>query len=118
MTINTTISILDDLRPNAAPAEMKAAWTIALDGRLRSEVLGLPPRALSYPEDADAELTAAAPYGELYPLWCAAQLDLASCETARYFNSSAAFETLLDAYKRRAATDYAFPSEGFRNVRL
>ena len=27
-------------------------------------------------------------------------------------------EKLLDAYKRRAAKDYAFPSEGFRNVRL
>lgn len=118
MTINTTISLIDELRPNAAAAETKAAWTIALDGRLRAEVLGVPPRELSYPEDADAELTAAGPYGELYPLWCAAQLDLASGETARYFNSCAAFEKLLDAYKRSAAKDYAFPSEGFRNVRL
>lgn len=118
MTINTTLSLLDGLRPNAAEAELKAAWIIALDGRLRAEVLGVPPLELSFPEDADTELTASGPYGDLYALWCAAQLDLASGETARYFNSSAAFEKLLDAYKRRAAKDYAFPSEGFRNVRL
>ena len=118
MTINTTISLLDELRPNAAAAETKAAWAIALDGRLRAEVLGAEPRPLSYPEDADSELTAAGPYGELYPLWCAAQLDLASGETARYFNSMAAFEKLLDAYKRQSATDYARPAGGVRNVRL
>ena len=118
MTINTTISLLDELRPNAASAETKAAWAIALDGRLRTEVLGVAARPLSYPEDADSELTAAAPYGELYVLWCAAQLDLASGETARYANSMAAFEKLLDAFKRQSAKDYAFTSEGFRNVRL
>ena len=118
MTINSIISALDEVRPNAASAELKAAWIIALDGRLRREVLGEAPTALSYPEDADSELTAPAPYGELYALWCAALLDLASGETARYGNSVAAFEQLLDAYKRQAAKDYAFPAEGFRNVRL
>ena len=118
MTINTTIAALDELRPNAASAETKAAWTIALDGRLRAEVLGEPPLELSFPEDADAELSAAEPYGDLYVLWCAAQLDLASGETARYFNSMSAFEKLLDAFRRRAAKDYSLPSGGFRNVRL
>ncbi|MBQ6915774.1 MAG: hypothetical protein IJU94_00110 [Clostridia bacterium] len=118
MTINNTIAALDELRPNAASAETKAAWTIALDGRLRAEVLGAAPLPLSFPEDADAELSAAEPYGDLYVLWCAAQLDLASGETARYFNSMSAFEKLLDAFKRRAAKDYALPSGGFRNVRL
>ena len=53
MTINTTIAAVDELRPNAASAETKAAWTIALDGRLRSEVLGAEPLALTWPEDAD-----------------------------------------------------------------
>ena len=118
MTINTTIAAVDGLRPNAASAETKAAWIIALDGRLRAEVLGAQPRALTWPEDADAELSAAAPYGELYVLWCAAQLDLASGETARYFNSSAAFEKLFDAFKRQSAKNYALDSGGFRNVRL
>ena len=118
MTINTTLSRLDELRPNAVSAELKAAWIVTLDGRLRAEVLGFPPAELSYPADADAELTAAGPYGELYTLWCAALIDLASGETARYANSMAAFESLLDAYKRQAAKDYALPDGGFRNVRL
>lgn len=118
MTINTTLSRLDELRPNALPAELKASWIIALDGRLRKEVLGEPASALAYPADADAELAAAAPYGELYALWCAALLDLANGETARYANSMAAFEKLLDAFKRQAAKNYALPPEGFRNVRF
>ena len=118
MTINTTLARLDELRPNAVSAELKAAWIIALDGRLRKEVLGEAASALAYPEDADAELTAAAPYGELYPLWCAALIDLANGENARYANSMAAFEKLLDAFRRQAAKDYALPAEGFRNVRL
>ena len=114
MTINTTLSRLDELRPNAVSAELKAAWILALDGRLRAEVLGLAPSSLSYPADADEELTASEPYGELYLLWCAALLDLAAGETARYANSMAAFESLLDAYKRREAKRYALDEEGFK----
>lgn len=118
MTVNKVISRLDELRPNAASTEVKAAWCIALDSRLRCELLDLPASPISFPEDADSELTATPPYDELYILYCAAMLDLISGDTARYANSMAAFEKLLDAYARQAAKSFSLPAEGFRNVRL
>lgn len=118
MTINKTITQTDELRPNCVSAELKAAWVLALDGRLRTEVLSQPLAPLTYPEDADTELAAAEPYGELYTLWCAALLDLTAGDTVRYANTMAAFEQLLDAFSRQSAKASSLPDGGFRNVRL
>lgn len=118
MTINQVISRLDELRPNAVSAEVKAAWTVALDSRLRCEFLSLPAEPLSFPEDADRELTVSHPYDELYQLYCAAMLDLVGGETARYANSMAAFEELLEAFIKQTANKSALDCGGFRNVRL
>lgn len=118
MTINQVISRLDELRPNAASAEVKAAWCIALDSRLRCELLDLPATPISFPEDADRELSAHAPYDDLYPLYCTAMLELIGGDTARYANSMAAFEKLLDSFARQSAKNFSRPVEGFRNVRL
>lgn len=111
-TINKVIALVDEMAPNAVPAEQKAAWIIALDGQLMRETLH--GRAIPnddgkeetvrdyphrYPDDADMELLVPAPWESVYAHYLAAMIAYWNRDTSQYANSWAMYEADMQEFK-------------------
>lgn len=106
MTIQQTIDIVDALRPNTIPDQIKIGWLVTLDATLRQSVVaqhqaeGTP--TLGTGADLDptpaGELLCGVPHHELYQYWLIAQIDFALGEITRYSNSMALYNAAVDAF--------------------
>ena len=52
MTINTCLSFVDGILPNAVPRATKCRWLGELEGRVRVELLGNAPEQQTAPDEA------------------------------------------------------------------
>lgn len=106
MTIQKTIEMVDALRPNTIPENIKIGWLVTLDATLRKTVVaqhsveGTPILATGADVDASpaAELLLPVPYHEIYHYWLCAQIDFALGEITRYGNSMALYNAALDDF--------------------
>ena len=68
MTINTCLSFVDGILPNAVPRATKCRWLGELEGRVRVELLGNAPEQQTAPDevaDGDTELSVPFPYDQI-----------------------------------------------------
>ncbi|MFI3169803.1 MAG: hypothetical protein R3Y06_07660 [Faecalibacterium sp.] len=106
MTIQKTIEMVDALRPNTIPEQIKIGWLVTLDASLRQSVVaqhspeGQP--ILGKGADLDpspaGQLLLPEPYHEAYHYWLCAQIDFALGEITRYSNSMALYNAAVDAF--------------------
>lgn len=100
-TINKTIEMVDQLKPNAYGPEEKFRWLSELDGMISRLVMQLPePVAYAYPDDMDTELLAPAPFEGIYALYMMAMIDFHNRDYDDYNNTMTLFNEQFDAYKK------------------
>lgn len=102
MTTMDAIREADRLRPNSFPAEDKLRWLERLEKRIREEILLRYDRVLpenGEVEPTDRELTARAPYDEMYVHWLCAQMALYEQELESFNAENALFEALYGRFR-------------------
>lgn len=104
MTVMEAISQTDRLRPNQYPSEEKMRWLDRLEKRIWKDILlrydaqAQEPEILDY-SDPDRELTAEAPYDEMYIHWLCAQMALFEEEFESFNAENAVFESVYAGYR-------------------
>lgn len=109
MTINKVIETLFRLKPNAVQDQDVADWLINLDGRLFTE-LKMPEdtvRPHTWPEDGDVELTAPAPYDELYLYYAIAMVEFIQRNYGDYNNSMDMYNNAYYDWRRQYRRTHA-----------
>lgn len=100
-TINKTIEMVDNIRPNTFSPEDKFAWLAAFDGMVSRVVMQQDePVEYEYPKDMDTQLLIPAPFGGVYALYLEAQVALHQNEIEEYNNIVAVFDTRFSEYKK------------------
>lgn len=99
MTINTCLSLVDEILPNAVPQTIKSRWLSELEGRVRAELLGQQPDTLTLP-DADAALAVPFPYDQIYWMYLVAMIEYMGGNYARYENGAALFNAAYRNYAK------------------
>ena len=110
MTVETCIRLVDGMRPNGFSEAVKRRFLGEAEGKVRVELLGEEPDAAPVIDEntsADTELTAPAPFDQLYLLYVMAMMDHVEGDTARYENTAVLFNAVYQGYgkwlKRRGA---------------
>lgn len=104
MTADTAIERFDTLFPNSLSYSEKLNMLSELDGRIYKEILSryedAPQEFFGYAEGVPGStvLLVHYPYDGLYIKYLAANTDLINGDTARYLNSSAAFNAACEEY--------------------
>ncbi len=104
MTAMDAIREADRLRPNSYPAEDKLRWLARLEARIREEILlgregEAPATAETDPDSPDRQLTAEAPYDEVYVHWLCAQMALYEQELESFNAANALFEAVFGSFR-------------------
>ena len=97
MTINTCLSFVDGILPNAVPRATKCRWLGELEGRVRVELLGTAPDEVA---DGDTELSVPFPYDQIYWMYLTALLEYARGDSARYEIGAALFNAAYRNYAK------------------
>lgn len=111
MTIDQAIKLVDHLRPNPYPRDLKLRWLSMLDGRIFSEVLAVHTGCPEVPfqgydgAGGDTELLVPPPYDQdLYNYFLQSRIDLENGEASRYNRSvtfyNEAFRAFANHYRR------------------
>ncbi len=107
MCIQEVLDLVDALRPNTIPEQVKIDWLTALDATLRANVVSQHERegvpvlgrgADVFEAERSTELLVPMPYHAVYHYWLSAQIDFALGEITRYSNSMTLYNAALDAF--------------------
>ncbi len=98
-TINKVLVKVDNIRPNAIPADMKGAWVAELDGRINDKIVKKDEyTALTYPANGDDDLLADAPYESVYELYVLSMIDLTMQDYNNYNVTAKQYNDVYDAF--------------------
>ncbi len=103
MTLQNFLDLTDLLSPGAVDPALRLRWLGEIEGRVRVELLGESPEALSViasDSPRDAVLAAPSPYDRLYWLHHLAMCDYLAGDAVRYENSAMMFNEAYAAYGR------------------
>lgn len=117
MKISELIALIDTVKPNAYPADLKVAWLNEVEGMVWTDIMLLSPlefKAYSYNAntgEGDIELLVAIPHSKLYNVYLAAMIDFYNGEYDRYHNSITLFNAYFSEFSRWYAMHYR-PADG------
>ena len=103
MTLGQVIRMVDGMKPNAVPDELKTQWISEVEGMVQTQVmLVLPSQIVEYqwPADQDKELLVGAPHSKIYWSYLAAMIDFANQEFDLYANSMQMFNAHWSEFQR------------------
>lgn len=103
MTLNTCLSLVDSLLPNALPQATKCRWLSELEGRIRVELLGQPAAdqtPLTVSDTSDPSLIVPFPYDQVYWMYLLALIEYVNGDYARYENGAALFNAAYHGYAK------------------
>ena len=103
MTVSEAIAAVDAVKPNAFTNADKTRWVNEAEGKVALEVLLTPLDEVpvyAWPDDADGELLAPAPFDKLYPAYLAAMIDFANGEYDRYQATAGMFNSHFADFMR------------------
>ena len=103
MTLGQVIRMVDGMKPNAVPDELKTQWISEVEGMVQAQVmLVLPSQIVEYqwPTDQDKELLVGAPHSKIYWSYLAAMIDFANQEFDLYANSMQMFNAHWSEFQR------------------
>ena len=104
MTINEAISLVDTLKPNQIPDEIKVRWISILEGKIINEIILTHELAdivdfNGYTiDDMDTELLVPDTYSDVYVFYIEAMIDQTNNEGARYASSMNCFNNAWQEY--------------------
>ena len=103
MTINSCLTLVDQLLPNKVERAVKCRWLEEVDAQVRVELWGEVPNALPEPTgtvDGSRTLSAPYPFDRLYWLYLVAMIHCVMGDTARYENNAALFNSAYLHYAK------------------
>lgn len=118
MTVSECIQFVDEVKPNAFPADAKIAWLGQIEGKIASEIFLMAPAELkrfhfrSTLEDGDKELLVDPPYDDIYSAYLTAKVDSKNGEFNRLSTAAQAFNRLWDEFSAYIANLYD-PAAGY-----
>lgn len=117
MKISELIALIDTVKPNAYPADLKVAWLNEVEGMVWTDIMLLSPlefKAYSYNAntgEGDSDLLVAIPHSKLYNVYLAAMIDFYNGEYDRYHNTITLFNAYFSEFSRWYAMHYR-PADG------
>lgn len=117
MKISELIALIDAIKPNAYPADLKVAWLNEVEGMVWTDIMLLSPlefKAYAYNADTgegDCELLVTLPHSKLYNVYLAAMIDFYNGEYDRYQNTITLFNAYFSEFSRWYAMHYR-PADG------
>ena len=118
MTVSECIQFVDEVKPNAFPADAKIAWLGQIEGKIASEIFLMAPAELkrfhfrSTLEDGDKELLVDPPYDDIYSADLTAKVDSKNGEFNRLSTAAQAFNRLWAEFSAYIANLYD-PAAGY-----
>lgn len=109
MTLKEVIDLVDKMRPNDFPPEVKTVWINDLETKIQAEVLLLsPPDTITYDYsvDANCELLVDKPYEKIYYSYLISMVSFGNGEYDRYENESKLFNSHYSAFCKWFADHY------------
>lgn len=107
MQIIEAIHAVDSLKPNSYLESDKVRWLSTLDGLVKANIIDTHEGAedvtfTGYDDKTptDTELLIPAPYDNIYVLWLQSQIDYANEETAKFNNSSSAYNHAYSEFQK------------------
>ena len=120
MKISELLLYVDELKPNAFPADTKVAWLNEVEGMVWCDVMLLSPvefRSYEYNDqsgEGDDELLVIPPHNKIYAIYLCAMIDFYNGEYDRYQNSITLFNAYFGEYMRWYALNYRPADGGFK----
>ena len=118
MTINQIINIVDQIKPNAFPPEVKVMWLNEVEGYVQTYihlVSSADVITYDYSVDADTELLVPPPHNGVYWTFLTAMIDYGNGEYNKYQNTITLYNSYIQEYQRWYATVYR-PADGEMEV--
>jgi len=107
MKIIEAIHAVDSLKPNSYSESDKVRWLSTLDGLVKANIIDTHEGAEEvvfngYNDETptDTELLVPAPYDNIYVLWLQSQIDYANEESAKFNNSSSAYNHAYSEFQK------------------
>lgn len=111
MTLKQIIDLVDTMRPNDFPAEVKTQWLNDLETMIQAEVLLFAPEDVityDYSVDSNCELLIDKPYEKVYVTYLQAMIEMGNGEYDRYENEMKLFNSFYTSF-RKWFTDHYDP---------
>ena len=118
MTINQILNIVDQIKPNAFPPEVKVMWLNEVEGYVQTYVHLLSSADVityDYSVDAETELLVPPPHNGVYWTFLTAMIDYGNGEYNKYQNTITLYNSYMQEYQRWYATVYR-PADGEMEV--
>lgn len=100
MTVEQLLTLVDASKPNEQPDEAKIAWIRDVEGRVLSEIHGIPLENIKLPEGNDDILALPEAYTKIYVLYIMAMIEFYSKSYTGYSRFAAEFEAALSMYAK------------------
>ncbi len=107
MKIIEAIHAVDSLKPNSYSESDKVRWLSTLDGLIKANIIdthegadGVTFNGYDDETPTDTELLVPAPYDNIYVLWLQSQIDYANEESAKFNNSSTAYNHAYSEFQK------------------
>ena len=116
MTVKECIQYVDEIKPNAFPAERKIEWVSQIEGRIASEIFLMAPaeiRQFDYtPEMQNYKLLLDPPWDDIYIAYLIAKTDSKNGEFNRLSTAAQAFNRKWNELSAYVANLYT-PGNGY-----
>lgn len=101
MTVQDVITHVAETRPHVYSDDVLCRWLSDLEGRIHNEIFQKQEdfKPIIAIEDDDRELLAYEPYTNIYSLYLYAQIEFANCETVKYANATAMFNSAYASFE-------------------
>ena len=100
MTVEQLLTLVDASNPNEQTDEAKIAWIRDVEGRVLSEIHGIPLESIKLPEGSDDVLALPEAYTRIYVLYITAMIEFYSKNYSGYTHFATEFETALSMYAK------------------
>ena len=102
MTVDTCISLVDALVPNAVPTTLKLRWLSELEGYVLVNIQNRDPEAISLrgEEGEHIDLSVPFPFDRIYWTFLASMVDFFNGDITRYEETASLADSALDCYAK------------------
>lgn len=114
MIIRTVIDMVDAVKPNAFPDNVKAEWLNEVEGMVQTDIMLLSIADVvryTLPDDAQTVMLVKPPHDKLYGVYLMAMVDFANGEYDKYANTMQLFNNYWTEYVRWYNRHYR-PADG------
>lgn len=118
MKVCEILEHLAETRPNVYPDEVLVRWLSDIEGKIHNEVFRKTDafKPIVANADNDRELLVYEPYTNVYVQYLYSMIEFTNCETVKYANANALFNSFYDAFEADYIKKNRQPSPNWHNI--